>query len=265
MNRQEALKRILAGTPSDAAVQLVVEAVRNDGARFPIFRDITPLGRLRREDLRPLFRQQLVHPDDDRRSQAILGLGQLKKDEASMEVLRGLVNAREPYAVVRAAIIALGTWDAPANRDVIREATKQSSPSDSVRLVALDELAKADATDGKAVPDPSPEATRAVLRFLSDRAGGVADSPVMTAGQRALSASDARGNRQIADVLKGLRSAIPLACDDVEGRGVEADGETISRIRIYKLIVNEETFYVKFFMTADGKVAAFRPQHSSFR
>jgi aminopeptidase N len=265
VDRQEAMNRMLGGTPSGAAVRSVVEAVRADGARFPVFRDIGRLGDLRREDLRPLFREQLAHPDDERRAQAIGALGRLAKDDDDVKALRGLVSAREPYAVVRAAIAALGAWEAAANRDVISEATKQSSPFDGVRLVALDELTKADAAEGKATPDPAPELTRAVMRFLSDRARGAADSPVMTARQRARSASDAKGNREIAGVLEGLRSAVPLACDEVAGRGLEADGEMISRIAIYKFDVDGQRYYVKFFMTADGKVASFRPQHPSFR
>jgi aminopeptidase N len=256
-DRQEAMNRMLAGAPSDAAVRRVAEAVRADSGPFPIFPDIRRLGELKREDLRALFREQMSHPDDSRRAQAIRALGQLSGDAADSKALRGLVSDREPYAIIRAAVSTLGSWDAPGNRDVFQKAAKMASPFDSVRLVALDGLAKADAAEGKALSDPAPQTTRTVMRFLSDRANGVRDSPVMTAQQRALTVANPRGNANIAGWLKGLTAFVPLACDDVAGRGIEEKGERISRIGSYRMVTGGQVWYLRFFLTAEGKVASY--------
>jgi aminopeptidase N len=245
VDRAEAMDRLLSGTPSDAMVHATAEAVRADKGQFPVFRDIRRLGQLKREDLRLLFREQMTHPDYDRRAQAIYALGQLPKAEMDIQTLRGLVNNEEPYAVVRAAVSTLGNGDAPANRDVFQKAMKLTSPSglnrasDSIRVAALDGLAKADAAEGKALSDPSPQTTQTVMRALSDAASGVKGSP------------------NIARWLKELQSFAPLGCDHVEMGGIEKYGERVTCIYFYKMVTGQQVLYQEFFLTAEGKVAAF--------
>jgi aminopeptidase N len=256
VDREEAMDRMLADTPSEAVVQQVADAVRADTGPVPIFRDIRLLGEQKHEVLRLLFREQLTHPDYDRRAQAIEALGQLPKEQTDIRTLRGLVNDREPYTVVQAAISTLGDWDAPANRDIFEKAAKLTSPTDSIRLLALDGLAKADAAEGKTPVDPAPQTTRTVRQFLTDRANGVTNSTVMAARQRALSGTDKRSNAMVASWLKDLVSFVPLVCDDVETRGIEKSGERISRIGFYKMVTRGQTWYLQFSLTAEGKVAA---------
>ncbi len=255
-DREEAMGRILAENPADAVVEQVAEGVRADTGQFPAFQDIKPLAELRREDLRPLFREQMAHPDCERSAQAIRALGLLRKDEADIRRLRGLVNEDQPYAVVRSAIAALANWDAPGNRDVFQGATKQASPQDSVRLAALDALARADAAEGRAPSELCARAARIAMRFLSDRAKGVQDSPVMAARLRAT--ADPEGNPAIAGFVKSLRLLVPLACDDVEASGLVEAGERISRICTFKLVTEQSEWYLQLSMTADERVAHLR-------
>ena len=240
-------------------VRAVAEAVSADNGQFSVFRNIKRLGDLRREDLRPLFRAQITHPDYGRRAQAIRALGQLPKDETVIRTLRGLVNDQEPYAAVRAAVSTLGNWDAPANRDVFQKATKLTSPLDGVRLLALDALTKADAAEGKAPGDPCPQTTQTVMRYLSDRAHGVKASPVMAAQQRVLSATDTKGNAEFATSLRDLQSFVPFACENVEARGIEEKGERISRVAFYRMVTGQQVLYLRFSLTAEGKVVSANP------
>ena len=175
--------------------------------------------------------------------------------ETDIQSLRGLVNDREPYAVVGAAISTLSNWDAPGNRDVFRKATKLASPADRIRLLALDGLAKADAAEG-IVSDPNPQRTQTLMRFLSDRAHGVLNSPVMAARQRAFTASQPKINAMVAGFLQNLESFVPLACDDVKARGIEKSGERIRYLCLYKMITGHQVMYFQFFLTEEGKVAA---------
>ena len=255
VDRQEAMNRMLAETPSDATVQAVAEAVQADRGPFPVFRDIGSLGELKRENLRSLFHGQMTHLNFDRRAQAIRALGQLPKEAADTLSLRKLINDKEPYVVIKAALSTLGNWDAPANRDVFHQATKLLSPNDGIRLAALEGLAKANAADGKFF-DSSPQTTQVLMRFLSDRAKGVMDSPVMAARQRLLSASNAKDNAMVSAWLKNLHSFVPLSYDDVEARGIEEKGERISHICVYKMVTGQQVLYLTFSLTVEGKIVS---------
>jgi aminopeptidase N len=255
-DRQEALNRLLTETPSEAQVRVAAEAVRADKGQYPVFRDIHRLGELKDNTLRPLFREQIAHPNYARRTQAIRALEQLPKEKTDQQTLRNLINNKEPYSVVRAALRTLGNWDAPANRDIFDRATKLSSPSDSIRLMALDGLAKADAAEGKSVLDTSPSTRATVLRFLSARAMGTKDEAVMEQG--ILAATDPNGNPVIAGWLNNMRSLVPLADDDAQAQGIEMGRVGISRICFYKLVTEQEVRYLQFFLTTGGKVAGWR-------
>ncbi len=256
VDREESMNRILAESPPNTVVGEVAEGVRADKGHFPVLRDIKCLGELKREDLRPLFREQVTHPNFDRRAQAIQALGLLRKDETDNPILRGLINEKEPYAVVRAAVDALGNWDASGNRDIFWKATNLNSPEDSIRLVALTALAKADAEEGKVVSELSAQTTRTVMQYLSDRANGAQNSPVMVERLRRI--TDPKGNPAFAKFLKDIKSFVPLGCDAVETSGLEEGGERIGRACFYKLVTGLSEWYLEFFLTTDGKVASLQ-------
>jgi aminopeptidase N len=253
VDREEAMKRMLEGTPSDAAVKVVADAVGADKGRFPAFRSIARLGRLKRSDLRPLFREQMAHPNFDRREQAIRAAGGLPKDEEDMRTLRGLVNDQQPYAVVRAALSTLRDWDAPGNRDVFHKVAKMQASDVRIRLTAHDALVTADAAEGKEPSDPDPKTTERLRKALTDIASGAKESPLMTPGFR--SQAIPGGTAQVAEWLKDLKSFTFLMRDEVEE---ERHGAKVSHICYYKMVTAQTTYYHAFYLTAGGELAGLR-------
>ncbi len=253
VDRQAAMNRLLDGTPSDAAIQAIAEALRADNKQFAAFRSLERLGNLKRADLRPLLREQITHPGINRRTQGIRALARMPKDDADVQTLRGLVNDREPYAVVRAAVQTLRDWDAPGNRDIFRKATQVVPERDTTRLIAYDALAKADADEGKARPDPDPQTTQMVREVLTDVANSVKDSPRMMPGFRDWAIPRVSG--EVAKWLKDMKSFDFLTRDDVEARGMERRGAKVNRICYYKIATGERAVYLTFYLTAEGKVA----------
>ena len=252
VDRQEAMKRMLEGTPSDAAVKAVAEAVRADNGKFPVFRSLERLVDLKRDDLRPLFREQITHPAIGRRPYGILGLSKLPKDQADIQALRGLVSDQEPFVVVRTAVQTLKGLDAPGNRDIFKKAIQVMPPEDPTRLIAYDGLAKADAAEGKPQPDPEPQMTMTLKNLLSDVGKGGKDSSLMTEGLRSFAA---RPNitQEVMSWLKDLKSFTFLLREDAGERGMERRGAEVDRIYYYKMISGERTFYMTFYLTAEGK------------
>jgi aminopeptidase N len=256
VDREEAMKRMLEGTPSDAAIQAVAEVLRADRGRFPVFQSLTPLGDLKREAMRPLLREEMAHPDFDRRAQAILALGKLPPDPADVRTLRGLVTDQQPYDVVRAAVATLGSWDAGGNRDVFAKAAQMGQENDHLRMTAADALAKADIAQGKPPPDPDPKTTQMLKQFLSDFANGVQSSPRMSPSFNAR--INPKGEPEVQGWVREMIAFQFLARDDVAARGMEHNGGKVSSIRYYKLATPKEQWVCKLFLTPDGKVTGFQ-------
>jgi hypothetical protein len=250
------MNKMLEGTPSDAAVQAVVEAVRADKSMCPAFRSLGRLGQLKRADLRPLFREQLAHPDIGRRVQGIVALGQLPKGESDLKSLRRLINDKEPYEVVKAAVSVLAELDPSNQKEVFRKAAQMPWPDESLRLMALGALRNADTPEGKQSVDPEPNMTKMLKEFLKDVGSGVENSPRMTPGMRELATiRDVR--ESIAYWLKNEKSFTFVASDDFADRKMDRRGARVSRILYYKLTCTHRIINVRFYLTADGKVADF--------
>jgi aminopeptidase N len=248
VDRQEAMNLILRDNPADAIVQSVIAEVRRDRGQFPVFRSLSALAQLKRPDLRPLFREELTHPKLGRRVLAIKALGLLSKDPADVNDLRNLIDEKQPYDVVTAAVAVLKNWDAAGNRDAFQNALKASGGRLVVRLVAFDGLAKADAEQGKNI-DPYPEATKNFQAFFSDLANGVQDTPLVTSGLRSfLFPVFVRGT---ARRLKDLKSFTFLAREEVD---LELRGAHINQIYYYKFVSGEGSLYYVFRMTPEGKI-----------
>lgn len=252
VDRQEAMKKLLEGTPTDASVQAVVEALRADTGQFPVFRSLERLGELNRADLRPLLREQITHPALGRRAQGIRVLSKLPKDQADIQSLRSLVNDQEPYAVVRAAVQTLREWDAPGNRDIFKKSIQVTPPDDPTRLIAFDGLARADAAEGKQQPEPDQQMTVTLRKLLSDIANGGKDSSLMTDGLRDFAARP-NISSQVTSWLNDIKSFIFLQREDVRERGTERRGAKVDRVYYYKMITGQMTLYMTFHLTAEGK------------
>jgi hypothetical protein len=104
-------------------------------------------------------------------------------------------------------------------------------------------------------PDPDPQRTQKLQDFLVCVAHGK-ESGSMTAGLRAIIAH--QPGYQVGS-FKDIKSLAFLACDEVAERGVEMYGASVSRICHYKVVTEQETLYVEFWLTEEGKVADFRP------
>src|SRR4029453_6323841 len=111
-----------------------------DREEFPTFRATARLGDLRQERLRRFFREELQHASYERRTQAVTAIGKLGPTPVDTTTLRRMVNDRQPYSVVRAALTVLALWDPVATRDVVQAATRMTSPHSSLKALAHDLL-----------------------------------------------------------------------------------------------------------------------------
>jgi aminopeptidase N len=247
VDRERAMARMLQGSPSDADIRLIADAVQADTAGVPVFQSIAGLGKLHREDLRLLFRGQINHADLNRRAEAILALGGLSKSQTDVAVLRNLVNDQQPYAVVRASLITLGKWDPSGNRDVFEKATTMQSPFQRIRLAACDALQQADIAEGKQPIDPEPKMTKLVRETLSAWANGNTANP--------------RGDPTLRTWLKNLKSLSLTMKDDVRDQHLVRRGSPIAYVYYYKLITGSEAWYIGFYVTPEGEIV----NHVRFR
>lgn len=147
-DRMEAMNRMLQGSPSDSSIDAVVAAIRSDRSRFPWYSTLGPLVNLKRESLRPFFREMVSHPNQDVRAEAVQGLSKLSKNAADEKLIRGLINDRESYAVVGAALNAIAMWNGQGAMGVLRRAAMMPSRNDTIRLSALTAMARTRSEEG---------------------------------------------------------------------------------------------------------------------
>ncbi|MFI5386024.1 MAG: M1 family aminopeptidase [Fimbriimonadales bacterium] len=139
-DRSEAMRRLLNDNPSDATIQLVASQVRKDNGALPAFRTVMQLANLKKPDLRPLWTELLVHPNYDRRAEAVRALAELPADPATTQAFRALVNDKQPLSVAVGAINALAEWDKKANADVFQKALNIPSHHDRIKNAAKSAL-----------------------------------------------------------------------------------------------------------------------------
>ncbi len=254
VDRQEAMTRLLGGSPSDETVRGIVEILRADKTQYPVFRSFQKLADLGRADMRAFYREEASHAYVPRRMEAIRALGRLPKDPADIQMLRGLVNDQEIYDVVRASLQALRAWDAAGNRDVFKKAIVAAPDDTVIRFMALDGIAKGDEETGKPRRDPDPAMTQKIKSLLSDISRGVTGSPLMTEGMRSLAA---RGGVQasIAGWLKDEKTFAFLVKDDNTNQGTISRGDKVSRTLTFKMETGQRVIYLSVYFTAEGKVA----------
>lgn len=192
IDREVAMRRILAGTPTATQIQLAVRMLRADDSVAPVFRDIRALAALKDESLRPFFLSQLKNQSFGRQGQAVDALGQLAPNPETTAALRSMVNDKAPIAVVVSAMNVLGNWDAAGNVDTFVAGTKIPSRRERVRSVAYANLVKA----------KGPKALDAIL------SGATSTSvPVQVAAIAALGDSEDQDPRIHAALEKALGSS----------------------------------------------------------
>lgn len=102
--------------------------------------------------------------------------------------------------------------------------------------------------------DTEPQTTEKLHTALRDLAHGRKDRSLMTPGLTA--AVLEKGDSELADLLKTVKSFDFLNEDNIEDRRIELDGSHVTRIRYYQLSGGAKPSYGSFFLTADGKVAS---------
>ncbi len=141
VDRAEAMRMLLANSPSDATIQLVAASFRADNSAFPAFRSVRQLSAMNRPELRSLWLEQLTHPNLDRRAEAVTALAGLPADPATTQRLRSMINGQEGIQAVVNAINALAKWDKKGNEDVFRKALTIPSHRDRLKRAAEAALA----------------------------------------------------------------------------------------------------------------------------
>lgn len=133
VDREAAFQRIVKAGISPSDLGKVTAMLEGDKARFPVITDTSPLARLKSESLRAFFRKELNHASEHRRASAVRGLGGLAFNEVDEKAIQSLINDREYYVVVVAAIQSL---DPKRNREVLEKAAKIPSRFDQIKRAA---------------------------------------------------------------------------------------------------------------------------------
>ena len=133
LDRRTALYQVapFGETPDAAAVKLLTDALRTEPGEVVATGILTTLGRLKQEDLRPLFRAETRSKMTNRRIAAINALAQLgpnKEDNAMLHTLA--MSDTETYSVVEAALSGLGKLDPPASLEALKHQAGMKSFND---------------------------------------------------------------------------------------------------------------------------------------
>jgi aminopeptidase N len=225
VDRQAAFTAMLNDSPSDEKIRIAAEAIRKDTARFPAIASATALVRQKREDLRPLFREMLKHPDFGRQADGLAGLSLLSKTDEDIKVVRAQVNDTAPYTVVASAVQTLAAWDPKGSVDILEKAARMPSEGEVIRSAAFTALAQADPTKGVPVlidaasPNNPANVRQAALRAMARIEGQ--DAPIRDTLRRVLKDEDwrvalaaasttaARKDKELLPVLKEMEQAPP--------------------------------------------------------
>jgi aminopeptidase N len=254
-DRETALEKLLITPPSDAVLQDVLEVLRSDDGPYPVFRSLAGLAALNRGDLRSFFREQLAHPNIKRRTSAIRGLLALPKTSEDEELVRGLINDKQPYAVVRAAISALTAWDPFGNRDLLTEAARSPSIGGIDRRIALMAqagLQKADIQEKGSQADPEPQVTELLSGFLHQIAAG-GDVPLAAPQLRARLKNPVWKEGMVRLLAK--QESFGLLSRESLGSEIERRGEKVNRIYHYLLVMEHTTKCLTFYVTPKNEIA----------
>lgn len=137
---ETAMNRMLDGTPTDAALHMIADRLRQDTRPFPAIPDTSRLAKLGREALHDFFLAETTHVSVQRRAIAATGLAKLSAGESDRLRLKQLLGEDQPYDVVAAALRGLAPLDFAAVRDfATTQASKATFPA--LRRAALEVLA----------------------------------------------------------------------------------------------------------------------------
>jgi aminopeptidase N len=142
-DRSLAIRELLEKSPSEADIQVVSDAIRQDDSDFPALTDLNVFWSLKREELRPLFTSLLTDLNFQRRADAVYALGQLSPTPETENKLRSLISGREPIAVVTRSIQALSNWGGADNVELFKKALTIPSRNDRIKQAAQEAIGAA--------------------------------------------------------------------------------------------------------------------------
>jgi len=173
LDREAAAKALLDDNASQDQVSRVMTLVAADRSPALIAAVLSTAGALHREDLRPIFRRLLAHPDYEVRAAAARAMAGLSKQETDEAMLRSLTGEREMFPVVQAAVFALSLWDPEGNVDVFGRVLDTPSRHDVLALAAEEALAhcKSPAACKLVIAATAPGKSRAVRRSAAEILG----------------------------------------------------------------------------------------------
>lgn len=143
LDRQDAALSLLKPEASDSQTESVLESALRDPSTALRVRVLGAAGDLRRGCLRERFRAALHGGNPEVRAAAMHALSGLPATPTETESARMLINDREPYVVVTAALAALAAWDPDGNMGTFRSALTLESRHEVIRAAAIEALGKA--------------------------------------------------------------------------------------------------------------------------
>lgn len=136
IDRQYAFDKMLAGTPTQTMVLNAVRTLEEDKGIEPAILNTRALVNLKRDDLREFWQTQLAHENFGRRADAVDALAMLTPDSGTTQRLRSMINDKESYVALAAAIRASAKLDFAGSAAAIEQQAKTSQNS-QVRGAAL--------------------------------------------------------------------------------------------------------------------------------
>ncbi len=137
LDRQAAALELLKPEANAETALRVMSTVERDSSPAMIAEVLRAITPQKRAALRPTYRTLMRHRDDAVEAAAMIALGSLSPEPEDVAELRGRVNDREPYAIVTAALAALGQIDADGNLDLFRRAEHMASRHEVIAAAAL--------------------------------------------------------------------------------------------------------------------------------
>ncbi len=232
VDRQTALNRMVAGKPSDEAIQQAVSLLSVDQGAEPIFSQTATLLGGNRESLRTFWESELKHENFGRRTIAVIALGGLPSNGHTTAQLQKMTGSNQPYNVVVNVVKSLSKLDFKESQALLLKLARTSTDR-PIRAAALIEVAKNDPSAGAdlmyaSVQSSQPYAVR-TAGFEALAATSVEDPRLIPILRKHLNSNDYYGlvfdalsvvrNRKIKELLpemKALAQRIPFAKANVQ-------------------------------------------------
>ena len=206
IDRTFALQKLIDSKPTDKVLQNIIGVLSQDQGTNPGILNTRLLATLKRAELTSFWINELKHESYQRRSTAASALGDLPKTPEIIESLKALINDKQPYVVVTAAIESLSKLDFAAGKPLIVKVAR-SETNGPLRQTALSTLASNEA----------PEAADLIFDSIHEKQ----PLAIRSAGYQALSGLKKADPRLTSALRVALKSGISL--DTVSAARIAGD------------------------------------------